>query len=499
MGGGLVQLAGYGLQDMYLTNNPTITYFKMVYKRHTNFSSESIPQNFQNTPNFGGRYTCNIAKNGDLIGEIFLCVTLPNLPRIVDTSFINQDANLKNIVITSWMEKIGFGLIKSIEFEVGGKIIDKLYGDWLNIWYEISQKNNKPALNQMIGNLPALTDYMNGRGSQLLHIPIPFYFCKYKGLALPLIALEYSDVKINVEFNNLTDVLIIGPTNYITVNEDMVNFAPNEMLSQTINNVTTYAKFITYDELTNRLYYIKLVSTTSFVSGTAIVGTNSKYTVMPNGIEFNYLNKINNVFSTDNITLGSTFLYVDYIFLDNNERLKFARSNHEYLIEQLQFDNDKTLINNNNKIKILYNHPTKALFFVTQFDYILNSNLIDMFNYTNSYDKKNGTNIVTNVQFLLNGKDRITPRESQYYSWIQNYQNFQNAASEGINAYSFSINAQEFQPSGSCNFSRIDDITIVLTVDKSISYQNTATARIYALSYNVLRIINGVAGLAFDS
>ena len=220
---------------------------------------------------------------------------------------------------------------------------------------------------------------------------------------------------------------------------------------------------------------------------------------MPNGTEFNYLNKINNVFSTDNITLGSTFLYVDYIFLDNNERLKFARSNHEYLIEQLQFDNDKTLINNNNKIKILYNHPTKALFFVTQFDYILNSNLIDMFNYTNSYDKKNGTNIVTNVQFLLNGKDRITPRESQYYSWIQNYQNFQNAASEGINAYSFSINAQEFQPSGSCNFSRIDDITIVLTVDKSISYQNTATARIYALSYNVLRIINGVAGLAFDS
>ena len=123
MGGGLVQLAGYGLQDMYLTHNPTITYFKMVYKRHTNFSSESIPQNFQNTPNFGGRYTCNIAKNGDLIGEIYLCITLPNLPKIVDTSFINQDQNLKNIVITAWMEKIGFGLIKSIEFEVGGGLV----------------------------------------------------------------------------------------------------------------------------------------------------------------------------------------------------------------------------------------------------------------------------------------------------------------------------------------------------------------------------------------
>ena len=143
MGGGLVQLAGYGLQDMYLTHKPTITYFKMVYKRHTNFSSESIPQFFQNQPNFNGRYTCNIAKNGDLMGQIYLCATLPSIPKIIDTSFINQDVNLKNIAVTSWIEKVGFGLISSIEFEVGGKVIDKLYGDWLNIWYELTQRFNK--------------------------------------------------------------------------------------------------------------------------------------------------------------------------------------------------------------------------------------------------------------------------------------------------------------------------------------------------------------------
>ena len=117
MGGGIVQLAGYGLQDMYLTYQPTITYFKMVYKRHTNFSSESIPQNFQNKPNFGGRYTCNVAKNGDLISKIYLCITLPNIPKIIDTNFINQDAYLKNVVITSWIEKVGFGIINSIELE----------------------------------------------------------------------------------------------------------------------------------------------------------------------------------------------------------------------------------------------------------------------------------------------------------------------------------------------------------------------------------------------
>jgi len=499
MGGGIVQLAGYGLQDMYLTYEPTITYFKMVYKRHTNFSSESIPQNFQNKPNFGGRYTCNIAKNGDLMGKTYLCITLPNIPKIIDTNFINQDSYLKNVVITAWIEKVGFGIVNSIELEIGGQIIDKLYGDWLNIWYELTQRYNKKALNKMIGNVPLLTNYNNGHASNLLYVPIPFYFCKYNGLALPLIALEYSDVKINVEFNNLKDVLIVGPTHYIQINENVVNFAPNEIICQVINNVNIYGKFIKYDELTNRLYYIKINNNTSFLSGTLITGTHTSYTVMPNSAEVNYSTKINSVFNIDSITLGDTFLYVDYIFLDNNERLKFARSNHEYLIEQLQFDNEKVIINNNNKIKITYNHPTKSLFFVTQYQYISSSNLLDVFNYTTSYDKKIGTNIVNNVQFLLNGKDRITPRSSQYYSWIQTLQNFSNTPNEGINIYSFSINTEQYQPSGACNFSRIDDITLVLTVDKSVSYNNPAVARIYALSYNVLRIINGVAGLAFDS
>lgn len=499
MGGGLVQLAGYGLQDMYLTYQPTITFFKMVYKRHTNFSCESIQQLFQNKPDFGGRYTCNIAKNGDLMGQIFLCITLPNIPTLVDTNFINQDINLINTAFTAWTEKIGYAILNSIEFEVGGQVVDKLYGDWLNIWTELTQKYNKKGVDKIIGNVDQLTRYFNGHGSYLLQIPLPFYFCKYKGLALPLVALEYSDVKINVEFNNLLDVLIVGPTNYIQINENVVNFNPNELISQTVNNVVTYGKFIKFDEITQRLYYMIVNNSTAFVSSYNIVGLNTGYIVTPNSSPVNYLSKIQSVFNFDNITLGSTYLMVDYIFLDGAERLKFARSNHEYLIEHIQYDNEKMLINNNNKIKIVYNHPVKSLFFVTQYDYVSVSSLKDVFNYTTNIDKKKGTNIVNQVSFLLNGKDRITPRSSQYYSWIQNFQNFSNAANEGINVYSFALKNEEYQPSGACNFSRIDDITMVLTVDKSVSYNNPAKARIYALTYNVLRIINGVAGLAFDS
>jgi hypothetical protein len=351
----------------------------------------------------------------------------------------------------------------------------------------------------MIGNVPQLKSYQNGHGSYLLHIPIPFYFCKYKGLALPLIALEYSDVKINVEFNNLNNILVVGPTNYIKIQENVVGYNINEIIYQIVGNTYVYGKFIKYDENTQRLYYIKLNNTTSFISGYPIIGSNIGYTVNPNvsSTEVNYKSKINSVFNLDNITLGSTFLYVDYIFLDNQERLKFSKSDHEYLIEYLQYDNEKSLINNNNKIKILYTNPTKALFFVAQYTYIANSSLIDPFNYTNSYDKKIGSNIVTQVQFLINGKDRITPRESQYYAYIQNYEYFRNTPNEGIMIYSFANNIDEYQPSGACNFSQIEDISMVLTVDKSVNYNNPAGARIYALSYNVLRIINGVAGLAF--
>jgi hypothetical protein len=497
VGGALIQIAGYGLQDMYLSHEPSITYFKMVYKRHTNFSSESIPQYFQNKPNFGGRYTCNIAKNGDLMGQIYLAVTLPNIPKIVDTSYINQDTSLKNNVVTAWCEKIGYAIINCIEFELGGKIVDKLYGDWLNVWYELTVRVDKRGFNEMIGNNAKNKNLVNGHGSYMLHVPLPFYFCKYNGLALPLIALNYSDIKINVEFNNLLDVLIVGPTHYITINENVVNFGYQEIISQTVNNVTYYGKFIKYDEFLNRLYYIKINSNTTFISGTSIIGVVTKYTVMPNGTEVNYFSKINSVINFDSITLGSTFLYVDYIFLDNQERLKFSKSDHEYLIEYLQYDNEKSLINNNNKIKILYTNPTKALFFVAQYTYIANSPLINPYNYTNNYDKKKGTNIITQVQFLINGKDRITPRESHYYSYIQNYQYFLNTPHEGINVYSFANNICEYQPSGACNFSQIEDISMVFTVDKSVNYNNPAGARIYALSYNVLRIINGVGGLAF--
>jgi hypothetical protein len=131
------------------------------------------------------------------MGQIYLAITLPNIPKIVDTSYINQDTSLKNNVVTAWCEKIGFAIINCIEFEVGGKIVDKLYGDWFNIWYELTIRYDKRGFNEMIGNNYKNRNLVNGHGSYMLHVPLPLYFCKYNGLALPLIALNYSDIKIN--------------------------------------------------------------------------------------------------------------------------------------------------------------------------------------------------------------------------------------------------------------------------------------------------------------
>ena len=112
-----MQLVAYGAQDIYLTGNPQITFFKVVYRRHTNFSMESIEQTFNGFPDFGKKVTCPISRNGDLVHRIYLQAELPSAG-------------------TAWA---GHKLIKSVEVEIGGQRIDKHYADWLHIWNELTQ------------------------------------------------------------------------------------------------------------------------------------------------------------------------------------------------------------------------------------------------------------------------------------------------------------------------------------------------------------------------
>ena len=142
MSGGLIQLVSVGFENLYLTADPEITFFKMVYKRHTNFSQEPVTQLFSTTPDFGERVSCSLAKTADLISNIYLYVQLPELPKLFTDTFHKF----------KWCKKIGYALINYIELEINGQMIDKLYGDWLNIWSSLTSGFHNDTEDILIGN-----------------------------------------------------------------------------------------------------------------------------------------------------------------------------------------------------------------------------------------------------------------------------------------------------------------------------------------------------------
>jgi hypothetical protein len=514
MSGGLMQLVAYGAQDIYLTGNAQVTFFKIVYRRHTNFSMESIEQTFNGQADFGKKVTATISRNGDLIHRVYLQVTLPEVRTAANQGF-------------RWLNWLGHVLVKNVEVEIGGQRIDKHYGDWMHIWNELTQTaGHQAGYANMVGNVPRLTQPIAGAATEgadcsatscmpstTLFVPLQFWFCRNPGLALPLIALQYHEVKINLEFRDALDCF----------------------------------------------WKRGSVATPQLVAAS---------------------------------------LWVDYIYLDTDERRRFAQVSHEYLIEQLQFTGDESVTSASNKIKLNFNHPVKELVWVVQPD----SNVDRVatlavggpqwFNYTdrvdetyfsgtpsdplgggmggasavvgnfpfslpvvgnraytagsptppaglssdintaNAGDATSGNGVAWNVDGLfvqdliagstgwgadlrifdkgqnpvavaklqLNGHDRFAEREGRYFNLVQPFQHHENVPATGINVYSFALKPEEHQPSGTCNFSRIDNATLHLTLtSQSVKKNRACKVRIYAVNYNVLRIMSGMGGLAYSN
>lgn len=191
MGGGLMQLVAYGAQDVYLTGNPQITFFKVVYRRHTNFSMECIEQPLDSA-RFGGRHTVQVLRNGDLAGRMYLKTVLPELPSGV-----------------GWCRRPGHAILNYIECTVGGSQVDKHWGQWYDLWYELTHTvNQERGYDKMVGDVPELTAVLNGTQAYTVYVPLQFWFNRNTGLALPLIALQYHEVRFNIEFNSLADCVV---------------------------------------------------------------------------------------------------------------------------------------------------------------------------------------------------------------------------------------------------------------------------------------------------
>jgi hypothetical protein len=524
MGGGLIQLVAYGMEDMFLTKDPQITFFKIVYRRHTAFTKEQIPQYFTHKPNFGKNMNCTIAKNGDLIGNIVVVVTLPK---------INLPAN--SLTQFAWVKRIGFALIKSVSIVINGYEIDKHYGDWLNLWAELTGSINGPqsrGYKQMVGEEASLTNFSYSKDTYTLFIPLQFWFCRSSGLALPLVSLQYSDIKINIEYEEDSNCYLLAPTHYITCMDDLVSFRQYEYIEQNIDGDIRAGIFISYDTNTKRLYYYLITtnkllsipvatgfdtSNTTLVQSTISTIQGQKYAITgkTSGFAtFAVLTAFSTTVSTTtrigNLNLVDSFLLIDYYFLDDEERFRFSRAKHDYVIEQLFYTPAIEIDDIYRNVALNISNPCKMMIWTVQLKYIYQS--LDYYNYTDTYQNKVfldesydvqlnypvGKNIVQQCTILGNGNQRITLRNASYFEYIQQFQNTKFSPQVGINMYSYSLYPFEpVQPSGTFNTSQIDNIEIQLSLSSIVNINNTVLFRGYGLCINIFRIINGLGALMF--
>ena len=388
MGGGLMQLVAYGAQDIYLTGNPQITFFKVVYRRHTNFAVESIEQTINGSVAAGSKVSVTVARNGDLLSRMYVQIAQGAAP--ADT---------------------GFDLIEYVEVEVGGQVIDKHYGAWMKIWCDLTHGYDKKVM--LNGLLCDSTSCGCGPDNKSAIIPLQFWFCRNPGLALPLIALQYHEVKLNIKFCGVAAADITGAE-----------------------------------------------------------------------------------------------VWCDYIFLDTDERRRFAQVSHEYLIEQVQHSSVNTAqivandIRNTDsaRMELRFNHPVKELVWRHTVG-------IGCCPATNAV----GKNTLCSALLQLNGHDRFRKRSGDHFARTQRYEHHTGCAlgatAECVNAgvvncYSFALKPEEHQPSGTCNFSRIDNAVLEMNLIGEKSAGATIGAGkidVYAVNYNVLRIMSGMGGLAYSN
>ena len=519
MTGALIQLVAKGVQDIFITRDPQITYFKIVYRRHTNFSMETIPQYFTHKPDFGKKTTCIISPNGDLMGKTYLIVTLPRIK-----PFFLDDGSVDPYLKYSWVKKIGYALINSIEIEIGGQTIDRQYGDWLNIMEELFlKKEHQRGIDEMVGNVEKLISFTQTKDKYKLYIPLQFWFCNNPSLSIPLLCLHHSEIKINLEINDLNKCNIIGPTNYIKIDDYVAPFEFGEYIEQNINGQIASGIYMGFDPSTRYMYYLKISRNkfqylSSDVNTAEIIRDYSEYLiksrtssnfciyVLKEELDItNIRDKLYDIPEINNINIQECYLLVNYIYLDSEERNRFIQTKHEYLIEQLFIYNPQTITSSNFNAKADSINPTRFNVWFTQQQYFTDRNNNDYFNYTDDYlyEYKNnnyvkyGKSLINSENIMFNGYDRISNRTYSYFNDIQPLQHFSKGISEGLQVYSYALDPKEFQPSGSCNMSYINNTSIQMNVKYIINDNNPAIFKGYSLGQNILRIVDGLAGLVF--
>jgi len=433
-----MQLVAYGAQDIYLTGQPQITFFKSVYRRHTNFAIESIQQTINGSVSSGARVSVTISRNGDLLKNLW-CQYNPSLLMPAAPTTTGGLAT-----------DMSHALFQVLELEIGGQLIDRQYGLWLTIWRDLTEVNPtgaqgelttdgaEPVLNDNTSNPTTKYNYMaythqvgtgvdsTALGPTEAYVPMRFWFCRNPGLAVPLIALQYHEVKFNIQFS---------------------------LQSQ-------------------------------WFAGT-----------MP---------------STYGIGNANFAVYADYVYLDTTERRQFAQNAHEYLIDQLQQQQESNSgTNTSATYRLNFNHPVKELIWVgtPTAPSVASSSVDSLVGGATPAAITNSSGSASNMlsKIILNGTDRFTARNLKYFTRNQVWDTHTGFGATGVQdsiaVYSFALRPEEHQPSGTCNFSRIDTAQLWFSGSTNLSgvSETISALTIFAVNYNVLRIMSGMGGLAYSN
>mgnify|MGYP005988947411 CR=1 FL=1 len=610
MSGGLINIVSYGAQDLYLTGDPQITFFKIAYRRHTNFSTESVEIDINDELIFNERSEIRIKPFGDAIHKAYLEITVPRiaikktdvgltpvqasqeeldaklynynivtefmkintnayrasyeniyvenvttstviehaLDQFQDTyvesesvtgiksttvdnyNILMRETTFDNPVITSsttnlylildeirddianginmekselklildrtmkkcidvqkhfhdeiiqhkkdvssdsspyvkfaWVKKLAHAMIDCIEVSIGGETIDRHTGIWIDIWHELTGKRDQSDMYaEMIGDVSKLSSFdRSPKPEYKMFLPLNFWFNRFNGLSFPLVALQYSDFSININMNKLSRCCYM---------ERLTNTSGQEL-------------FVSLDDIWDD-------------SGYKLKGK----------------------------------IYMDYVFMESKERKKFAQSAHEYLIDTVQDATFKRIDKPKERVPLDFSHPCKELVWVAQKNALITNDTSFNRTFTRSYgiespesakvaglDPQDLGNPFKYSQLDLSNHVRVEKNEGNYFNYYQTMKH-RNTPADGINVYTFALNPEEHQPSGTCNMTVIPHVIMRFNLDpamfkyklsevrpdivpgseEDIELDTTVTIYVFAVAYNVIRVVSGFAGRAYS-
>lgn len=621
MGGGIISLVANGAQDVYLTGNPQITYFKVIYRRYTNFAVETVQHSIESVRP-GGSYSVQVQRNGDLVTKTALRLKVPAVTSEVLGSCTEKVA---------WVRRLGHALIKKLEVKIGGMYIDKHIGTWLDIHWELTHSQSaERGYRALIGDVEELTKL---RGKELfdntiedllpeytLYIPFQFWFNRNYGLALPLIALQYHEVRLEIDLEESCKLMNwtgSAPPNlsnftfkeagvvldyvYLESGErrkyaqlgheyliEQVQFTGTETVNFNANSVSNNEKFkLNYNHPTKELVFAlkvgafngnankssfsggrgkfltythddtlwntdaleyaacNLAEGTVFVNPKGLCGTNAQINGQPahlcsnlNNPGYNDGHRVKVELRNNNVTglckgqsldevneaggievwCYDTFLSsIDFSLFGNNNGVELSDMLDSALVVVSHTDNNPDSISIE-CVKVRHRLDLTDLSVPVE-DFTVDYRSADSRKYVvhkdvhvtqfNNYGLRldGRGNPVRSANIQLNGHDRFEVQEGSYFNYYQPYHHHTRTPADGINVYSFALYPEKHQPSGTTNLSRIDSTLLNVNFADVLRLKNRLKldiARdsdfyIFAWSYNVLRIMSGMGGLAYSN